>query len=192
MKKETLLLGAAFAVGVAAAAIDQNTAAQAALKHAGVATLPANALLVTPDYDDGRAVYDVTFHNGKAKFDYEIDANTGAVIKAEQKPLPTFTVPAAPIVPAQPAVTVPVAPTTNISEAEATNISEAEAKAIALAKANLVEGQISRYRAKFEIDDGIPQWDIEFTANKYKYEFTVNAATRAIIDFERERDTWWD
>ena len=184
MKKETLLLGAAFAAGVAAAAIDQNAAAQAALKHAGVADLPANALLVTPDYDDGRAVYDVTFHNGKAKFDYEIDANTGAVIKAEQKPLPTFTVPAAPIVPAQPAVTVPAAP--------AGNISEAEAKAIALAKANLAEGQISRYRAKFEIDDGIPQWDIEFTANKYKYEYTVNAATRAIIDFERERDTWWD
>ena len=170
MKKETLLLGAAFAAGVAAAAIDQNAAAQAALKHAGVADLPANALLVTPDYDDGRAVYDVTFHNGKAKFDYEIDANTGAVLKAEQKPLPTFTVPAAPV----------------------GNISEAEAKAIALAQAGLAEGQISRYRAKFEIDDGVPQWELEFTANKYKYEYTVNAATRAIIDFERERDTWWD
>ena len=178
MKKETLLLGAALAAGVAAAAIDQNAAAQAALKHAGVATLPANALLVTPDYDDGRAVYDVVFHNGTIKFDYEIDASTGAVLKSEQKPLPTFSVPV------QPAVTV--APTS------AENISESEAKAIALAKANLVEGQISRYRAKFEIDDGIPQWDIEFTANKYKYEFTVNAATRAIIDFERERDTWWD
>ena len=81
-------------------------------------------------------------------------------------------------------MTVPAAP--------AGNISEAEAKAIALAQAGLVEGQISRYRAKFEIDDGVPQWELEFTANKYKYEYTVNAATRAIIDFERERDTWWD
>lgn len=183
MKKETLLLGAALAAGVAAAAIDQNTAAQAALKHAGVATLPANALLVTPDYDDGRAVYDVTFHNGTIKFDYEIDASTGAVLKSEQKPLPTFTVPAAPIVPAQPAVTVPVAPTTNISEAEA--------KAIALAQAGLSENQINRYSAEFEIDDGVPQWEIKFFANKFKYEYTVNAATRTIIDFERKRDLMW-
>ena len=177
MKKQTLLLGAALAAGVAVAAIDRDAAAQAALKHAGVASLPANALLVTPDYDDGRAVYDVNFQDGKTKFDYEIDANTGAVLKAERKALPTCAAPAP-----QPAV-VP---------APAGNIAEAEAKAIALAQAGLAEGQISRYRAKFEIDDGVPQWDLEFTANKYKYEYTINAATRAIIDFERERDTWWD
>ena len=177
MKKETLLLGAALAAGVAAAAIDQNAAAQAALKHAGVATLPANALLVTPDYDDGRAVYDVVFHNGTIKFDYEIDASTGAVLKSEQKPLPTFSVPV------QPAVTV--APTS------AENISESEAKAIALAQAGLSENQINRYSAEFEIDDGVPQWEIKFFANKFKYEYTVNAATRTIIDFERKRDLMW-
>ncbi|HIV08645.1 MAG TPA: PepSY domain-containing protein [Candidatus Spyradenecus faecavium] len=183
MKKQTLLLGAALAAGVAVAAIDRDAAAQAALKHAGVASLPANALLVTPDYDDGRAVYDVNFQDGKTKFDYEIDANTGAVLKAERKALPTFAAPAP-----QPAVV----PATPVVQAPAGNIAEAEAKAIALAQAGLAEGQISRYRAKFEIDDGVPQWDLEFTANKYKYEYTINAATRAIIDFERERDTWWD
>lgn len=169
--KKTLLATALLAAGAAAAAIDPNAAAQAALKHAGLAAVPQNALIVTPDVDDGRAVYDVNFHDGAAyKFEYEIDANTGAILKAERKALPTVAAPV-PVVQAAPAT-------------------EAEAKAVALAQAGVSEGEIKRYRAKFEIDDGIPQWEIEFRAGEYEYEATVNAATRTIIDFERDK-VWW-
>ena len=172
--KKTLLATALLAAGAAAAAIDPNAAAQAALKHAGLAAVPQNALIVTPDVDDGRAVYDVNFHDGAAyKFEYEIDANTGAILKAERKALPTVAAPV-PVVQAAPA-----APAT-----------EAEAKAVVLAQAGVSEGEIKRYRAKFEIDDGIPQWEIEFRAGEYEYEATVNAATRTIIDFERDK-VWW-
>lgn len=172
--KKTLLATALLAVGAAAAAIDPNAAAQAALKHAGLSAVPQNALIVTPDVDDGRAVYDVNFHDGAAyKFDYEIDANTGAILKAERKALPTVAAPAA-VVQAAPA-----APAT-----------EAEAKAVVLAQAGVSEADIKRYRAKSEIDDGVPQWEIEFRAGEYEYEATVNAATRTIIDFERDK-VWW-
>lgn len=172
--KKTLLATALLAAGAAAAAIDPNAAAQAALKHAGLSAVPQNALIVTPDVDDGRAVYDVNFHDGAAyKFDYEIDANTGAILKAERKALPTVAAPV-PVVQAAPA-----APAT-----------EAEAKAVVLAQAGVSEADIKRYRAKFEIDDGIPQWEIEFRAGEYEYEATVNAVTRTIIDFERDK-VWW-
>lgn len=178
--KKTLLAAALLAAGAAAAAIDPNAAAQAALKHAGLAAVPQNALIVTPDVDDGRAVYDVNFHDGAAyKFDYEIDANTGAILKAERKALPkALPSAAAPIVPAVPAATASKTAT------------EAEAKAVVLAQAGVSEGEIKRYRAKFEIDDGVPQWEIEFRAGEYEYEATVNAATRTIIDFERDK-VWW-
>lgn len=172
--KKTLLATALLAAGAAAAAIDPNAAAQAALKHAGLAAVPQNALIVTPDVDDGRAVYDVNFHDGAAyKFDYEIDANTGAILKAERKALPTVAAPV-PVVQAAPAAVA----------------TEAEAKAVALAQAGVSEGDIKRYRAKFEIDDGVPQWEIEFRAGEYEYEATVNAVTRTIIDFERDK-VWW-
>lgn len=180
--KKTLLATALLAAGAAAAAIDPNAAAQAALKHAGLAAVPQNALIVTPDVDDGRAVYDVNFHDGAAyKFEYEIDANTGAILKAERKALPTVAAPV-PVVQAAPAAVVQAAP--------AAPATEAEAKAVALAQAGVSEGEIKRYRAKFEIDDGIPQWEIEFRAGEYEYEATVNAATRTIIDFERDK-VWW-
>ncbi len=176
--KKTLLATALLAAGAAAAAIDPNAAAQAALKHAGLATVPQNALIVTPDVDDGRAVYDVNFHDGAAyKFEYEIDANTGAILKAERKALPTVAAPV-PVVQAVPAATASKTAT------------EAEAKAVVLAQAGVSEGEIKRYRAKFEIDDGVPQWEIEFRAGEYEYEATVNAATRTIIDFERDK-VWW-
>lgn len=178
--KNALFATASLAAGLAVAAIDPNAAAQAALKHAGLSAVPQNALLVTPDFDDGRAVYEVDFHDGAAyRYDYEVDANTGAILKSERKALPQA-------LPSAAAPTVPAAPAATASK----TATEAEAKAIVLAQAGVSEADIKRYRAKFEIDDGVPQWEIEFRAGAYEYEATVNAATGAILDFERDK-AWW-
>ena len=85
--KHTLLFATALLAGAACAAIDANAAARAALTHAGLAAVASNALYVEPDLDDGRWVYEVKFHDGKTAYDYELDANTGAVLKAERKAL---------------------------------------------------------------------------------------------------------
>ena len=41
-------------------------------------------------------------------------------------------------------------------------------------------------KQKYDFDDGIAKWEIDFVVNTTKYEYEVNATTGAIIKFEME------
>lgn len=62
-----------------------------------------------------------------------------------------------------------------------------EAKAIAVKDAGLTLSQVSRLRAQYEIDDGIPQYDLEFSYNGFEYSYEIHAETGKILSFEKDR-----
>lgn len=70
--------------------IGATRAAQIALSHAGVTAVSASAIKTEFDYEDGRMTYEVEFKvlsaGAKTKYEYEIDALTGAVIDVETEP----------------------------------------------------------------------------------------------------------
>ena len=188
--KHTLLFASALLAGAACAAIDANAAARAALTHAGLAAVASNALYVEPDLDDGRWVYEVKFHDGKTAYDYKLDANTGAVLKAERKALRQIpNVAAAPA--AQPAaIAQPAAqPAAQQPGLPAGILAEAQAKSIALKDANVTEEAIRAfsYKAKLDTDDGVQVWEIEFRAGKMEYDYEIKADTGAILKREIEQ-----
>lgn len=59
-----------------------------------------------------------------------------------------------------------------------------EAKSIALKHSNLDESQVSFMKAKYEFDDGIGKYEIEFYYNNNKYEYEINAKTGDIISYD--------
>ena len=65
--------------------IGEAAAKSAALTHAGVSESDASRIQVELDRDDGRTLYEVEFHVGRTEYSYEIDAASGAVLKAEQE-----------------------------------------------------------------------------------------------------------
>lgn len=65
--------------------IGEDAALQAALDSAGVNRADITSDKVKFDRDDGRALYDVDFKTDDVKYEYEIDASTGAVISSEQE-----------------------------------------------------------------------------------------------------------
>lgn len=64
--------------------IGEEAAKQAAFAHAGVSAAEAGQLEWKLDEDGGRWVYEIEFRAGGLEYEYEIDASTGGVLKAEQ------------------------------------------------------------------------------------------------------------
>lgn len=67
-------------------------------------------------------------------------------------------------------------------------IGEERAKTIALEQAGLSEGDVTRLRVEYEIDNGVKQYDVEFRHGGYEYEYEINAQTGAVISFDRDTE----
>ena len=61
-----------------------EAAKSAALSHAGVSASQVREMECQLDEDDGITVYEIEFKAGQMEYEYEINARTGAVLKAEQ------------------------------------------------------------------------------------------------------------
>ena len=62
------------------AQIDEAQAKQAAFGAAGVAEQDAMLTKCNLDYDDGVLKYEIEFRVGTTEYDYDVDANTGAIL----------------------------------------------------------------------------------------------------------------
>lgn len=71
------------ASGGQGALIGEEAAKNAALAHAGVGAQDVDFIRWELDRDDGAQLYEIEFTAGGAEYEYEIDAVTGAVLKAE-------------------------------------------------------------------------------------------------------------
>lgn len=141
-----------------------------ALKHAGLTE--AEFLRTEYDVDDGRHHWDVEFHSGDWEYDYEIHAETGEIFKSEKEYDPVKA-----LNPSQP----PKTETTKKIAAE-------EAKNIALKHAGLKASQVKGLRAKYDVDDGIPEWEVEFYADGLEYDYEIHAESGKIRSWDKERD----
>ena len=66
------------------AGITANDATEAALKHAGLQKSQVSDIDVDLDRDGGKLIYEVDFNYGNTEYDYDIDADTGAVVSADK------------------------------------------------------------------------------------------------------------
>lgn len=88
-------------------------------------------------------------------------------------------------VPAEPApAPIPPAP----AEAASPYLSREEAIAIALKAASLAENQVTRLKTEFDYDDGIPEYDVEFTHGGWEYEYEIHAESGNILRSDKDWD----
>ena len=65
-------------------------------------------------------------------------------------------------------------------------LTEDQAVQIALDHSGFTADQISRLRVEHEIDDRIPQYDIEFHQGDWEYEFEIHGQTGQILSFDKD------
>ena len=98
-------------------------------------------------------------------------------------PAPVATEPAAaPAVPAaEPAI--PAAPVEKLPD---TALTREQAEKIALDYVGFTADQVTRLRTEYEIDDGLPQFDIEFLQGDWEYEFEIHAENGQILSYDKD------
>ena len=75
---------------------------------------------------------------------------------------------------------LPVSPTPN-------QITEVEAMEIALAHAGLTAEQVQYIHTEFEIDNRIPEYNVDFFANGLEYEYEIHAESGNILSYDVDR-----
>lgn len=147
--------------------IGLEAAKQAALNHAGVSASDATFVEAEYDYDDGKMIYEVEFHVKGTEYDYEIDAQTGAVVKYKSEQNGT-----------------------NVGSGSVDTssfIGESAAKQAALTYAGVKESDTTYCNAWLEYDDGRAEcYEVEFMAGNTRYEYKIALTSTAVIESEQE------
>lgn len=144
-------------------------AEQIALNHAGLAAANVQGLYTKTDWDDGRMEYDVQFWNGSTEYEYEIDALTGEIRKAEKD------------------LHYTAGYSANVSGNTA-DIGMEKAKQIALNHAGLTTANVQGLRAEADWDDGRKEYEVEFRVGRMEYEYEIAAADGTILKAEKDYD----
>lgn len=142
-----------------------DAAKAAALADAGLAESDVTFTKEKLDWDDGIAVYDIEFLTADTEYDYEIDAATGAVLDKSAELLRL-----------------------NESQGQTmdASIGVESAKEIAAAHAGLSKEEA--FFTKAELEHGRSEYEIEFYHDRIEYEYTIDAATGAILEYKSEYD----
>ena len=144
--------------------VDEEMAQKIALEHAGVKATDATITKSKLDYEGRRQVYEIEWYADGKKYDYEIAVDTGEILSSayDEK-------------------------TSGLSVSNSSNVtvSEADAKQTALGR---VSGATQKdiYEWEFDYDDGRPEYEGKIIYGGTEYDFTIDASSGAVIEWETE------
>ena len=149
-----------------------DTAKAAALKDAGLSESDVTFKKAELDYDHGTQIYDIEFYTSDTEYEYEIDASGGTVLK---KNIEQFQIQTNPT-------------NSAINSSDNNYIGVDRAKEIALNHAQLNESDVQFVKAKLENDDGGVEYEIEFYSGRTEYDYTIDAVSGNIIEYDVDYD----
>lgn len=156
-----------------------------ALEHAKVAKEDAKFTKTQLDNDDKTANYEIEFNAGDKEYDYEVAVSDGRILKSEVEALRSA--PASPDnTQASPDASNPTQPATD--KENSGYISVDEAKQTALKAAGVTAEDAVFEKAEFDGNDLIPNFDVEFYANGYEYDYEINAKDGKVLASEKEKE----
>ncbi len=187
----------------ATAEITMDKAKEIALVDANLSIAEVTFMQEKLDVDDGISIYDIEFFADNVKYEYEINAVTGAVYSKskeafamtssspDQSAVPKTTMPPTTIEPQTTSwpIQVPDADTSVTQQTQkpvSQNISADTAKNKALADAGVSASSAVFTKVKLDYDDGILLYDVEFYTTDCEYEYEIDAKTGMICDKDTE------
>lgn len=62
------------------------------------------------------------------------------------------------------------------------------AQTIALEQVGLSADQVDRLHTEYEVDDGVPRYEVQFDYDGWEYDYEIHAETGAILSFDKDRN----
>ena len=139
-----------------------ESAKDIALKDANVKAADAAFTKAKLDRDDGKDVYEIEFYTSDREYEYEIDAESGNIIKKESERRAGSSAPAN----------------------TGSDIGIEEAKLVALKHCGLSASDVVFTTAKKDRDDGVDCYELEFCTPEHEYEYEIHCSTGEILHNE--------
>jgi len=201
--------------GTVTAKITMDEAKEIALKDAGIAESNVTFTKEELDLDDGVSVYELEFFIDNVEYEYEILAETGMIYSKskEEKYIPAPNTqesqtttqtsqteentqqtlePIKPenIAPEKPEQAVQSHPSQSMDAAAPTvsYIGADKAKETAASHAGFSVSDVHFSKIELEEDDGEKEYEIEFYKNGIEYEYTIDAVSGTIKEWDSERE----
>lgn len=161
--------------------ITMDQAKQIATTNAGFDVNSVTYIKTIQDYDNGFLKWEIDFVANNMKYEYDISASNGTILKAEREGVASGGV-----------------PQTNINQQGfqgnvgmqqnygAQNISVEQAKSTAVQHAGFNMANVTFVKQKYDFDDGIAKWELEFVVNTNKYEYEIDAVNGTILKYQVE------
>lgn len=146
--------------------ISLEKAKEIALEKAGVSASEATFKKARLEVDDGRRQYDLEFWSGSTEYSAEILASNGTILSWD----------------------VDYHGNQGGMTDNENNIGVERAKEIALQKAGLSAADVRFTQASYEIDDGVPVYEIEFWQDRVEYSAEIRASDGAVLSWDVDRD----
>ena len=144
--------------------VDEEMAQKIALEHAGVKAADATITKSKLDYEGRRQVYEIEWYAGGKKYDYEIAVDTGEILSSAYDEKTSGW---------------------SVSNSSNVTVSEADAKQTALGRVSgATQKDICEW--KFDYDDGRPEYEGKIIYGGTEYDFTIDASSGAVIEWEAE------
>lgn len=139
--------------------LTKQTAIQLALDHAGVTNEEVKHLHAWLDRDSGVYHYDVDFRHGEYYYAYEIQEETGEILRLETEH--------------------------DRTQLPQTQIAKEEAVRIALEHEEFTEADVTFLKAEFDREDH--RYEVEFVKDGIEYTYEICAEYAKILDIDKER-----
>ena len=165
--------------------VSLEQAKQTAVTHAGFTIDTVTFIKTVQDWDNGMAKWDIDFINGNNKYEYDISAYDGSILKSEIQAVAynqgVYATQGG-YVPQQGIVQQGgYVPQQGNVVGQGQGIDVESAKSIAATSAGFNAASVTFVKTKYDFDDGIAKWEIEFVVNTNKYEYDISAVNGTIL-----------
>jgi len=65
-------------------------------------------------------------------------------------------------------------------------LTKEQAQTVALEHAGFTADQVTHLRTKYEIDDGVPQYEVQFRRGRWEYTYEIHAENGTILSYDKD------